>query len=93
MAAGILDGRDEPILIACPVASDKGVTIRSKPQTLAYQIHLIPLWDQSYILFGGRPENTVEAVLHRCERAREQREQIPGTRVHSFRERKEVSSP
>lgn len=39
MAAGILDGRDEPILVACSVASDKGVTIRSKPQTLAYQIH------------------------------------------------------
>lgn len=39
MGAGILDGRDEPILIACPVASDKGVTIRFKPQTLAYQIH------------------------------------------------------
>ena len=39
MGAGILDGRDEPILIACLVASDKGVTIRSNPQTLAYQIH------------------------------------------------------
>jgi hypothetical protein len=39
MAAGILDGRDEPILVACSVASDKGVTIRSAPQTLAYQIH------------------------------------------------------
>ena len=60
MAAGILDGRDEPILIACSVTSDKGVTIRFKPQTLAYQIHRNPLWEQSYILLVVGPRTSMK---------------------------------